>query len=105
VYPPPAVRGEDTLAGWRGGRGVNILEDPRHSSEVLFQKVQGYGAPFLGIDFSGEIDSGMELDPWKNLFPSRNQRFSIFRVICGLGGEDTPIGLHIYTLFLFVRSV
>ncbi len=33
--PPPLVRGEDTLAGWRGvgvGGGVNILEDARHSS-------------------------------------------------------------------------
>jgi hypothetical protein len=29
------VRGEDTLAGWRGGWGVNILEDVRHSS-VLY---------------------------------------------------------------------
>jgi hypothetical protein len=27
VCPPPLVRGEDTLAGWRGGWGVNILED------------------------------------------------------------------------------
>jgi hypothetical protein len=27
--PPPWVRGEDTIAGWRGG-GVNILEDARH---------------------------------------------------------------------------
>jgi hypothetical protein len=32
VYPPPLLRGEDTLAGWKGGRGVNILEDARHSS-------------------------------------------------------------------------
>jgi hypothetical protein len=30
--PSPLVRGEDTLAGWRGGWGVNILEDTRHSS-------------------------------------------------------------------------
>ncbi len=30
VYPPPLLRGEDTLAGWRGGWGVNILEDARH---------------------------------------------------------------------------
>jgi hypothetical protein len=29
------VRGEDTLAGWRGGWGVKILEDARHSS-VLY---------------------------------------------------------------------
>jgi hypothetical protein len=35
-YLPPLVRGEDTLAGWRGGGwGVNILEDARHSS-VLY---------------------------------------------------------------------
>jgi hypothetical protein len=34
--PPPAYGvGEDTLAGWRGGWGVNILEDARHSS-VLY---------------------------------------------------------------------
>jgi hypothetical protein len=35
VYTPPLVRGEDTLAGGRGGWGVNILEDARHSS-VLY---------------------------------------------------------------------
>jgi hypothetical protein len=35
VYPPPLVRGEDTLAGCIGGWGVNILEDARHSS-VLY---------------------------------------------------------------------
>ncbi len=29
------MRGVDTLAGWRGGWGVNILEDARHSS-VLY---------------------------------------------------------------------
>jgi hypothetical protein len=32
VYPQLLVRGEDTLAGWRGGWGVTILEDARHSS-------------------------------------------------------------------------
>jgi hypothetical protein len=31
----PLVRGEDTLARGRGGWGVNILEDARHSS-VLY---------------------------------------------------------------------
>jgi hypothetical protein len=35
VYPPAFGAGEDTLAGWRGGWGVNILEDARHSS-VLY---------------------------------------------------------------------
>ncbi len=39
VYAPPLVRGEDTLAGWRGGWGVNILEDARHSSELYIRKV------------------------------------------------------------------
>jgi hypothetical protein len=29
--PPPLVRREDTLAGWRGGWGLNILEDAGHS--------------------------------------------------------------------------
>jgi hypothetical protein len=35
VYPPPLVRVEDKLARGRGGWGVNILEDVRHSS-VLY---------------------------------------------------------------------
>ncbi len=35
VYPPPLLWGEDTLARRRGGWGVNILEDVRHSS-VLY---------------------------------------------------------------------
>ncbi len=29
VYPPPLVRGEDTLAGGEGG-GVNSSEDAKH---------------------------------------------------------------------------
>jgi hypothetical protein len=39
--PPPLtarVRGEDTLAGWRRGWGVNILEDARHSSVLYICK-------------------------------------------------------------------
>jgi hypothetical protein len=33
------VRGEDTLAGWRGGwGGVNFLEDARHSSVIYICK-------------------------------------------------------------------
>jgi hypothetical protein len=46
VYPPTLLRGEDTLAGWGGGWGVNILEDARHSSvlylyRILFAFLQG----------------------------------------------------------------
>jgi hypothetical protein len=28
VYPPPLVRGEDTLAGWRGGGGSIVRKIP-----------------------------------------------------------------------------
>jgi hypothetical protein len=28
VYPPPLVRREDTLAGWRGGRGSKVWKTP-----------------------------------------------------------------------------
>ncbi len=35
VYPPPLLRGEDTLAGRRGGWGVNILEDERNRIALL----------------------------------------------------------------------
>jgi hypothetical protein len=28
VYPPPLVRGEDTLAGWRGGGGSIFWKTP-----------------------------------------------------------------------------
>jgi hypothetical protein len=39
VYtPPPLLRGEDTLAGRRGGWGVNILEDARHCSVLYICK-------------------------------------------------------------------
>jgi hypothetical protein len=37
--PPPLVRGEDTLARWRGGWRVNIcVEDARHSSVLYICK-------------------------------------------------------------------
>jgi hypothetical protein len=35
VYPPPLLRGEDRLAGRRGGWGVNILEDERNRIAFL----------------------------------------------------------------------
>jgi hypothetical protein len=37
-HPPPLVWVEDTLAGWRGGWGVNILEDARHCSVLCICK-------------------------------------------------------------------
>ncbi len=36
--PLPLVQGEDTLAGWRGGWGVNILEDARHCYVIYIRK-------------------------------------------------------------------
>jgi hypothetical protein len=37
---PPCLwcGGEDTLAGWRGGGGANILEDARHCSVLNIRK-------------------------------------------------------------------
>ena len=38
---PPAfvAGGGDTLAGWRGGLGFNILEDARHSSVLYLYQI------------------------------------------------------------------
>ncbi len=36
--PPPLLRGEDLLVGWRVGWGVNILEDAGHSSVLYICK-------------------------------------------------------------------
>jgi hypothetical protein len=36
--PPAFGAGEDTLAVWRGGLGVNILEDTRHCSVLYILK-------------------------------------------------------------------
>jgi hypothetical protein len=38
IDPPPLVRGEDTLAGWREVGGVNILEDAKHCSVLYIRK-------------------------------------------------------------------
>jgi hypothetical protein len=43
VYHPPLERGEDTLAGWRGGGGVNSLEDARHCSVLYICKYVVFG--------------------------------------------------------------
>jgi hypothetical protein len=39
----PLVREEDTLAGWRGGWVVNILEDAIHSSVLYICKYFVFG--------------------------------------------------------------
>ncbi len=39
TVPLPLFWGEDTLAGWRGGWGVNILEDARHSSVLYLYRI------------------------------------------------------------------
>jgi hypothetical protein len=50
VYPPPLVRGEDTLAGWRKGWGVNILEDARLSFVLYICKYFVVGADSVYLD-------------------------------------------------------
>jgi hypothetical protein len=43
VYPPPLVRGEDTLAGWRwgwGGQYMGILEGARHLCLLVSKKLK-----------------------------------------------------------------
>ncbi len=37
--PPPLMLGEDALSGWRGGWGVNSLEDARHCSVLYYMQV------------------------------------------------------------------
>jgi hypothetical protein len=44
--PPTFVEGEDTLAGWRGGWGVNIVEDARHSSVIYLYRIL-FGSYYL----------------------------------------------------------
>ncbi len=43
----PLVRGEDTIAGWRGGWGVNSEEDARHCFVLYICKY----FVFKGLDF------------------------------------------------------
>ncbi len=56
VYPPPhLVRREDTLAGWRGGWEVNILEDAKHSSVLYICKYFVVKCVSIGTCFSLEF--------------------------------------------------
>jgi hypothetical protein len=50
VYPPPLLRGEDRLAGRRGGWGVNILEDERNRIAPLQWSLYGFLDIFLRKD-------------------------------------------------------
>jgi hypothetical protein len=47
--PPPLLRGEDTLAGWRGGCGVNILEDARHRYVLYLYRILFAYPPTLSV--------------------------------------------------------
>jgi len=55
--PPTFGAGENTLAGWRGGWGVNILEDARHSSVLYICKYFVVHSP------SGEQGTGCRAVP------------------------------------------
>jgi hypothetical protein len=49
--PPPLVRGEDTLAGLRGGGGVNSSENARHCSVLYICKYFGDGSLLVSSVF------------------------------------------------------
>jgi hypothetical protein len=70
VRPPPLVRGEDTLARWRrGGGGVNILEDARHSS-VLYICRYFVMDPFDGAHLSSNV---LKQLLYKSLFDGKSR--------------------------------
>jgi hypothetical protein len=62
----PLVQGEDTLAGWRGGWGVNILEDVRHSSVLYICKyfvlstLFGYAQVRAAVLLHGHADGQLQ---------------------------------------------
>jgi hypothetical protein len=60
--PPPLVRGEYTLAGWRGGGGVNISEDARYCSVLYICKY------FCGLSFGDSREN-----QWERVWAQRNQ--------------------------------
>ncbi len=62
--PPTLVRGKDTLAGWRGGWGVNILEDARNSSVVYISEVLGARHHLLSCLFTCRACSVAETCSW-----------------------------------------
>jgi hypothetical protein len=76
IDPPPPHRpaGEDTLAGWRGGWGFNILEDARHCSVLYIRKyfvgpinIQSgryYSRPFLLFTLAKHFTSS-KIVPYK----------------------------------------
>jgi hypothetical protein len=77
--PPPSPPGEcvplafslrgggPTLAGWRGGRGVNILEDARHSSVLyLYRILFGWKGHDWSFIFSLFIYVLYSISIWKN---------------------------------------
>jgi len=76
VYPPPLFRGEDTLAGWRRGWGVNILEDARHGSvlylyRILFELYKGNIPKRTMIILEFEQAEGARLPPPESKFLPR----------------------------------
>jgi hypothetical protein len=82
--PPPALwcGGKDTLAGWRGGGGSNILEDARHSS-VLYTCKYFVCSPLLRqhcSTFPDETSSPI-LCSFRDIVLFRN-KISKFRSFC-----------------------
>jgi hypothetical protein len=91
-HRPVSVRGEDTLAGWRGGWGVNILEDARHSS--LYIRVCKY---FVLIPINVHESmlyflyaAGTKNNTSRSRLPYKSPNFALCRVgVSPLGTEET----------------
>jgi hypothetical protein len=61
VYPPPLLRGEDRLAGRRGGWGVNILEDERNRIALLCPNpIDAQQNGSVGAEPDLEFEDGVE---------------------------------------------
>ncbi len=77
AYPPPLVRGEDTLAGWRGGWEVNILEDARHSYVLYIRKCFGH-APVCTANNFGLMYSRKSHNSFPNFIYIVPKSFMVF---------------------------
>jgi hypothetical protein len=54
---PPLLQGENTLAGWRRGWGVNILQDARHSSVLYLCRILLGGGGGVGRGKQRVVDT------------------------------------------------
>jgi hypothetical protein len=83
--PGPALvaGGEDTLAGWRGGWRVNILEDARHSSVFYLYRI------LFGFHNKRIFKLPFPSIPAQQSMGARNQVVVLARLAAQAGGTDS----------------